>query len=199
MVKQSFIRALVLGAGILGGGVAQAADVDGVLKAGFDFGGDTIVRALMDNGDTETIKANEGFFVGAGFAAFNTGRTVSTEVTISWKFTGITAENGDIEFTRFPVDALVFYNFPKARLGAGATYHLNPEIEGSEAGVQFVGNGTGREEYDDALGFLVQVDWRIAEKVAIGLRYTSLEYELPNSGAAAVDASGLGGVFTAMF
>lgn len=199
MIKQSFICALVLTMGVLGAGTARAADVDGVLKAGFDFGGDTLVTALMDNGDTETIKANEGFFVGAGAAIFNDARTVSTEITLNWKFTGISAENGDIEFTRFPVDALVFYNFPKARLGAGVTYHLNPELEGSDAGAAFVGGGTGSEKYDDALGVLVQVDWRIAEKVALGLRYTSLEYELPNSGAPAIDASGLGGVFTAMF
>ncbi len=199
MIKQSFIRVLALGASVLGAGVAHAADVDGVLKAGFDFGGDTLVNAVFTNGDTDSIKANEGFFVGAGAAFFNNSRTVSTEITINWKYTGISAENGDIDFTRFPVDALVFYNFPKARLGAGATYHLNPELEGSDAGTGFVGGGAGRVEYDDALGFLVQVDWRIAEKVAIGLRYTSLEYELPNSSAPAVDASGLGGVFTAMF
>ena len=196
-MKQSVVGALAL-ATALSAGVAQAADVDGVLKAGFDFGGDTIASAPVD-GEIVDVKANDGVFVGAGLAIFNTARTVSTEITMSWKFTGIIAENGDIEFTRFPVDALVFYNFAKARIGAGATYHLNPEVEASDAGVPYVGNGTGSEKYDDALGFLVQVDWRIAEKVAIGLRYTSLEYELPNSSAAAVDASGLGGVFTAMF
>lgn len=196
-MKRSIVNALAA-ATLMSAGAAQAADVDGVLKAGFDFGGDTIASAPID-GEIVDVNANEGIFVGAGLAIFNTARTLSTEITLSWKFTGIFAENGDIEFTRFPVDALVFYNFAKARIGAGATYHLNPEVEASDAGVPYVGNGTGREKYDDALGFLVQVDWRIAEKVALGLRYTSLEYELANSGAPAVDASGIGGVFTAMF
>ncbi len=197
MIKQSFVCMLVT-ASVLGAGAAHAADVDGVLKAGFDFGGDTLVNAVFTNGDTETIKANEGFFVGGGVAIFNGARTVSTEITISWKYTGISAENGDIDFTRFPVDALVFYNFPKLRLGAGVTYHLNPEIEASDAGVAFVGGGSGSVAYDDATGFLTQVDWRISDKVALGLRYTSLEYDLSN-GNQSVDASGLGGVFTAMF
>lgn len=198
MIMQSFMRALVLTAGTLGAGAANAVDVDAVVKGGFDFGGDTIVTAPFTNGDTETIKANEGFFIGAGAAISNNARTVSAEITMSWKYTGIAAENGDIEFTRFPVDALLFYNFSKVRIGAGLTYHLNPEVEGSDAGTAFVGGGTGSVAYDDSMGTLLQVDWRIAERLALGLRYTSLEYDVPNGGAS-VDASGLGGVFTLMF
>ncbi len=192
MIKQSHIRALLLTIGLLCTGAAQAANVSGVLKGGFDFGGETLVTAVFTNGDTDSIKANEGVFFGAGVAVFNDTKTISSELTISWKYTSITAENGDIEFTRFPVDALLFYNFPKVRMGAGVTYHLNPELDGS--GVA----GGLSVDFDNALGFLAQVDWRIAEKVAVGARYTALDYDEANGGGT-VGSNGLGFVLTAMF
>lgn len=113
-------------------------------------------------------------------------------MTLNWKYTSISADNGDIEFTRFPLDALLFYNFPKARIGAGVTYHLNPELDGS--GVASPLN----VEFDNALGFLAQIDWRIAEKVAVGARYTVLDYDATNGGGT-VESNGLGLIFTAMF
>ena len=45
---------------------AQAAEVRPLLKVGVDVGGDTIATAFFVGGSTETIKANEGFFVGGG-------------------------------------------------------------------------------------------------------------------------------------
>jgi hypothetical protein len=192
MIKQSSIRALVFGASMLSAAVADAADVDAVLKGGFDFGGETLVTAVFTNGETDSIKANEGVFFGAGVAIFNDAKTVSSELTISWKYTSISADNGDIEFTRFPVDALLFYNFPEVRVGAGATYHLNPELDGS--GVA----GGLNVDFDNALGFLAQIDWRIAEKVSVGARYTALDYDEASSGGT-VGSNGLGLVLTAMF
>lgn len=191
MAKQ-FMRALILTTGALSVGVSHAADVRGVFKAGFDFGGDTIVTAFMTDGGTETIKANEGFVLGGGFAVFNDTKTLSSEITLSWKYTSISAENGDIEFTRFPVDALLFFNSAKSRLGIGATYHLNPEVEGSG-----VATGFGWE-FDDALGFIAQVDYRASEKIAFGLRYTNLTYDVVGSDVSA-KADGIGGMFTLTF
>jgi hypothetical protein len=192
MNKQSFMRALVLSASTVGAGAAHAADVDGVFKAGLDFGGDTLVTAFFVDGSTDTIKANEGIVLGGGVAIFNDAKTASLEATISWKYASISADNGEIEFTRFPVDALLFYNFPKARLGAGVTYHLNPDLKGS--GVI----GGLNVEFDNALGFIAQADYRASEKVAFGLRYTKLSYDVAGA-TESMDANGVGVTFTATF
>lgn len=192
MTKQSFMRAFVLSASTLGAGAVHAADVGGVFKAGLDFGGDTLVTAVFTNGDTDTIKANEGVILGGGIAIFNDTKTVSSEITLNWKYTSISADNGDIEFTRFPVDALLFYNSPKARLGAGVTYHMNPSLEGS--GVV----GGLNVDFDNALGFIAQAEYRASEKVAFGIRYTKLSYDVTGA-TGSVDANGVGATFTAMF
>jgi hypothetical protein len=104
----------------------------------------------------------------------------------------INASNGDIEFTRLPLEALVFYRFDRARLGGGVTYHLNPELEGS--GVVSPLN----VKFDDALGFVLQADFLVTDKMAIGLRYTSLNYEVEGV-AAKAKSDGLGFTFSYRF
>lgn len=195
MVTRQSIWALVCGIGMLGTGAAHAAEVDGVLKAGFDFGGESLTGdVLFESGHTENLRANEGFFVGAGVALLNTPRTLGVEITLNWKYGTVGADNGDVEFTRFPVDALLFYNFPRARIAVGATYHLNPELDSDGLGAQYA----VKTEFDDALGFMTQLDWRITQKVALGLRYTVLDYEVANGGGT-VGSDGLGFAFTTLF
>ena len=54
---------------MLAAGTAHA-DVSPTAKIGYDTGGDTARTVATTDGD-KTIKANEGFFVGAGFAVRN--------------------------------------------------------------------------------------------------------------------------------
>ena len=148
-----------------------AADVRPVFKAGYDTGGDTIVTAVFTNGSTKSIKANEGIYFGGGASFLLDSKDIEIETTLSIKYTSITASNGDVTWTRFPLEALVFYRAPKFRVGGGLTYHLSPKLSGS--GVA----GGLNVNVDDALGVVLQGDWLITQKASLGLRYTNLSYK----------------------
>jgi hypothetical protein len=89
---------------------------------------------------------------------------------VSYKFYSIHASNG-CDWTRVPLDALLFYRMQSFRVGAGVTYVMSPKLSGS--GVA----GGVNVKVDDALGFLVQADYLLG-KVNIGVRGTFVDYRI---------------------
>ena len=184
------ILAFLATTGALG---AQAAEIRPLIKAGFDVGGETLVTAVFTNGDRENVKANEGFYLGGGAAILDEARNMEYHVTLAYKFAVINADNGDIEWTRIPLEALVFYRFPRARVGGGLTYHINPKVEGS--GVV----GGLDIEFKNALGVLLQADWLITRKIALGGRFTFLEYDAEGAFTGSAKSNGVGITFSMNF
>ncbi len=168
---------------------ASAVETNFAYKAGLDTGGDTLVTVTFVGGETEKIKANEGLFFGAGVSIVNDTKDIETEITLNYKIDEVTASNGDITFSRWPIDALVFYRLPAVRFGGGLTYHLNPDLSGSG-----VVSGLNAQ-FKDALGVLLQVDWRITDKLSLGARYTALDYEIEGV-SGSIKSNGVGIVFS---
>jgi len=179
---------------LLWAAAARAAEVKPMIKAAADFGGDTLVTVEFTDGSRQSIKANELLSLGGGVSIVNDAGDIEAELSLSYKFAVVTASNGDVTFSRFPLDAMVFYRLPELRLGGGLTYHLGPELKGS-------GVVSGLNvSFDDALGLLLQADYRITPKINLGIRYTSLDYKLHVGGASATARSnGVGVVFSASF
>lgn len=184
---------LALGAALAGPFAAEAAEVRPLFKAGFDFGGDTMVTAVFTDGSTQTIKANEGLYLGGGAAIVNEARDWEFHLTLAYKFTMIDASNGDVEWTRFPLEALAFYRFQKVRLGGGLAYHISPRLEGT--GVI----GGLDVKFKNAAGLVVQADWLITDALAAGLRYTVLEYDAKAPVSGKFKSDGLGLTFSWSF
>lgn len=149
---------------------ASASELRTLIKGGYDFGGDTLQNVQFQDGTTESIKANDGFYIGGGVAFIPDIANFETQLTVAWKYTGVSASNGNIAFTRFPIEALVFYDWDFFRVGGGLTYHLNPKLKrtGVVAG--------GSVDFSSRVGAIAQVDYRITENVAVGLRYTAITY-----------------------
>ena len=171
---------------------AAAAEIRPIIKGGYDFGGDTLVTIVFSDGSTERIKANEGFYIGGGAVIFNDAATMEFHLTAAYKAEFVSARNGDAEWTRIPLEALAFWRFEKARVGGGLTYHLNPSVEGS-------GAASGLDiDFKDALGLVLQADYRFTDRFAAGLRYTTVDYEAqaPFSGKAKGDGLGITVSFT---
>jgi hypothetical protein len=170
--------------------VAAAADIQGILKTGFDFGGDNIVTVPFTDGSTRTLKGNQGFYVGGGAAIINEAGNWELDVTLAYKFALIHATNGDLTWTRWPLEALVFYRFQHVRLGGGLAYHISPKLEGS-------GVASNLDiKFKDAAGGVLQVDWRITEKISTGVRYTVLTYDAKAPFTGSVKSDGLGLTFS---
>jgi opacity protein-like surface antigen len=186
-------RSFLAGAALLAAGAAQAADVRPFVKAGADFGGDKLVTVVFVDGERESIKANEGFYFGGGVSIRNEAKTLESDLSIAYKLSGITASNGDIDWTMMPVEALLFYRLPQWRLGGGVAYHMNPRLKGS--GVV----GGLDVKFDDALGLVLQADYLIGQSMAVGARYTSVKYEEKGGTGISAKSGGIGATFSYRF
>jgi len=175
---------------------SHAIEITPVIKAGYDVGGDTVVSVNV-GGSTKTIKANDGFFVGGGASFLSDSKVLEIEVSLSYKFFNIVAQDGDIDWTLLPLDALVFYHQSNFRVGGGLTYHLNPTVKGRRAA------SAVNAKYDGAPGIVLQADYILDKRFNIGLRYTNVGYKLDSSQANSLatpatspKASGIGIVLT---
>src|SRR6266511_163266 len=72
--------------------------------------------------------------IGGGASIVTDMKELEIAVSLSYKFSGITAQNGTVDWSVLPLDALVFYRLPKFRFGGGLTYHLSPQLKGSGGG-----------------------------------------------------------------
>lgn len=173
-------------------GAVQAADVRPFVKAGLDFGGDTLVTVVFVGGDREKVKANEGLYLGAGASILNDAQNVEVQLSLAYKFSQVSATNGDIDWTMMPLEALVFYRVPQWRFGGGIAYHLNPKLDGS--GVV----GGLNVKFDDALGVVLQADYLVGKSMGVGVRYTDVKYE-PKGGGTSAKSGGIGATFSYRF
>jgi hypothetical protein len=156
-----------------------------VVVVGYDGGGDQIATVTFTTGKSDSIRANEGLYAGAGVSVLNGAGNIEFLATLSFKYQELRADNGNIRWTRFPLDALLFYRWPSFRLGGGLTYVIDPTLKGS-------GVSTGVDAaFDNAVGAVVQGDY-LLDGFALGLRATLLEYKL---GGATFKSSGLGVTF----
>jgi hypothetical protein len=184
------IRSAAVAAVVAGAGTAGANEVRPMLKLGYDTGGDTLVTVVFINGERRSIKANEGFYFGGGMSLVSDDKTLEGELTLSYKFQSIKATNGDVTWSRFPLEGLVFYRFPKVRVGGGFTYHLNPKLAG---GGVVSGLSTN---FNNAFGSILEGDYRLTEKMNLGLRFTFLNYTV---GGASASSNGVGINFSGSF
>lgn len=165
---------------------SHAADVRPMIKVGIDTGGDALLTQVFPTGEIETIKANEGFYLGGGVSVTNFYRDLELEVSLTFKYTTAYGTSGQVDWTRYPLDTLVFYRWSRMRAGGGLTYHFGPKLkgEGDVAGVDV--------KFDNALGFVLQADYRITDYLTVGVRYTAIEYETKASPAVTTKSSGIG-------
>lgn len=168
----------------------SAEAVDFVVQMGIHGGGDEIANATFTSGDSQRIKAGELLSVAAGIV-LPINDSFEAQGTIGWKFDSITADNGDIEWDRFPLDLLLFYRATEnVRVGAGISYHVNPKLSGSGAASAI------NVDFDNALGFATEVGYSFGKEgafqgVYLGLNFTAIDYKVSPT-QAKVDGNSIG-------
>lgn len=160
-----------------------------VVHGSLDAGGETLATAVYTDGENTDVKAGQLIHLAVGLVQ-PLSDDFEVQGTVGWKFDNAGAKNGDITFDRYPVEGLFFFRTDKIRVGGGATIHLNPTLDSDG-----VAANLGTIEFDNALGFIAQVDMFLAPKASIGVRGTFIEYETTR-GAIPVDGNSVGLVFT---
>ena len=167
-------------------------------EAGLHTGGDTLANNVNSSGDSYSIKAGDLLTLGIG-PQFDLTDDTHIRTLIGWKSDSIEildeasidsadSASSNINFTRFPIDIMYFYQVRNWNFGGGLTYHLHPKLSG----------GSINRYYEDALGFAVEVDWRLGEFFYLGGKYTLIDYEQKNS-TTTVDGNSIGVVLGFVF
>ena len=180
------LRALAFMLAVVTPFASGAAEIRPMIKVGVDTGGDTLITQVFPDGEVETISANQGFYAGGGVSVTRFYRDLELEVSLTFKYTTAYGSAGQVDWTRYPLDVLVFYRWARWRAGGGLTYHIGPRLKGS-------GDAGGLNvRFDNALGFALQADYRITDQFTAGVRYTAMEYETGSNPATTTRSSGLG-------
>jgi hypothetical protein len=177
---------------------ATPAHAQGGVRAAFrlggDFGGEKVLEFEYEDGSTPDVKAGNGFIItGGGVASLLTraGHGLDAQVNVGLKYSTIPpAENQEVTWLRWPVEALLYYRTPKGlRLGAGTAVHLANTIEASGGVVN------GNVDFKATPGLLLQAEY-MHRNVSFDVRYTAMEYEVSKGGSGTVGASSFGAGFS---
>lgn len=127
------------------------------------FGGDTLITIMYEDGTEQDIKAGNG-------VVFNGGVLVETPVTgldlravIGWKYSTSQATNIDVSKTAFPVELTARYEVGSGFfVGGGLTRHLSPNLTVDDDSFDF----------ESSTGLVLRAGW---EFIVVG--YSSLDYD----------------------
>lgn len=148
---------------------SPAKAVDFQLELGVFGGGDELANVTFVSGNSESINAGGLLSLSMGLV-FDHG-DFTTRFKYGIKADTIEATNGSIDWTRNIADLLIMYKATEdVQMGIGLTYHSNVELSGS-------GVVAGLAEFDNAVGFLAEIDYFWDAKSYIGLSFTSIDYE----------------------
>jgi len=166
----------LLSAGVLLCLSSQASATGLFFEGGIHVGGETMVGVTFTSGDTEKIKAGELLSLAVGVHT-ELSDTLQGRFSIGYKFDSINAENGDLDFSRVPLEFLVMQRYTYWMLGGGITYHLSPELTADAPSVGL----SGTAKFDDSLGFVFAFDYNsngnFTRDWYVGGRVTLIDYD----------------------
>ena len=142
-----------------------------VVSMGLTHGGETIATYRMsylgDEFDAD-VRLGGNFFLFAG-ARFFWPRTRLGVLAQGGAFAGGVGDyESSADLTRWPVEAIGFYEAGRVRLGAGVTRHINPKFQ--EKGI-----GDRRLDFEDATGTVYQAELLLG-RWTLGTRFVAIDY-----------------------
>ena len=166
----------------------NASDLKPVLQFGYDLGGETLATVESydhyDGYDTSKIRAGQGLNFEVGASVSSEESPMEFQFLIGYKIDRESTSNGSVTWDRIPMTALAMIKNDRWKFGAGLTYHLSPELSGSFTGYDNNGdyfNDSVDDEYEDALGGVLQVQYQFNTAIAVGIKGTFIEYKLKNN------------------
>lgn len=183
-----------------------ASDLNPILQFGYDFGGKTLATVeqydYYNGYETAKIRAGQGLNFELGAAVDNPESDLEFQFLVGYKIDRESASNGSVTWDRIPLTALAMIKKNKWKFGGGVTYHLNPELSGSFSGYDNNGNyfnDSVDDQYEDALGGVIQVQYMASEAIAIGVKGTFMEYKYKNDPSVTASGNSVGINFTYTF
>ncbi len=143
-----------------------------IVSMGLTGGGDTIatyqVEYLGEIDDTP-VKLGGNFFIFGGARIFWPASRIGVLLQGGAFVGGIGGYEESVDLTRWPIEALGFYEAGPLSLGVGVTHHLSPTFE--EKGLL-----NRRIDFEDATGIVVQAEYAF-DRWGMGVRYSAIDYQ----------------------
>jgi hypothetical protein len=172
----------------------QTAGVRMLAGLGVTLGGDQIGKTVAySNGPSTTLHAGGTVDLRGGIAYQLQGQPVALELSIGYHFDKANAENGDVSFTRFPLELIAHYALDDTwRVGLGARKSLSAKVSSSGVGVYYAQDA----KYTGEVSPLVEVEYFMSPQFSFKGRYVSERFT-PDSGGKKLDGShgGIYGMF----
>ena len=129
---------------------------------------------------------------GGAYYRYRTSPTLAygAQFNIGWFNNSISADNGDVSLTRYPMELIPYVEFHKVRLGLGFTQHTNIEFEDDAVDNFSV-------DAEDANGTVILVEYLFADHLALGLRVVDIDYKFEANGYSETFDAGHTGVSAA--
>jgi hypothetical protein len=146
-----------------------------LVELGIHTGGDEMTLVDDSNAVIESTKAGELYSLALGGTKAFTDN-IEAQFTIGIKSNSNYALDSEASWVRYPVNGMIFYYSENYRLGLGATAHLYPKYKVSGT------TKNASSSYKNALGGLLEFDYRLSGQLYLGLRYTAIEYVREDDG-----------------
>ncbi|MEY4763793.1 MAG: hypothetical protein RI907_466 [Pseudomonadota bacterium] len=168
---------------------AQPSGFRGIVGLGLTFGGDQVGRTIQyQNSSDAKIHAGGLADFRGGVEYQLQGQPIALEMTIGYHFDKANAENGNAEFSRFPLDLIGHFAMTEnVRLGLGVRKSLNTKAASSGVGGQYVSDA----KYTSSLAPVLEVEYFMTPQFAFRGRYVSESFK-PTNGGEKLDGSHFG-------
>lgn len=142
---------------------------------------------LRDDEITDVkIKSGELVYAYTGALIAIPGVAFRTQITIGYHADIVRATNGDITFSRIPLDIIPTWEFEKHRMGLGLTYIFKPKLDTDDI------KGIEDVNYSETLGTLIHYQYKFSQKFSIGVRYTEVKYSPVGDASVSTNGSHMG-------
>lgn len=146
--------------------------LDFLISLGLTGGGDKLGNMVYTNGKSSSIHAGGMFQMGAGLYWRPRNRPVSVKVTGNYHVDRADASNGDVTFSRMPIEFVAAYHFNERwSLGTGPRLVKRPKLS-----LELDGRG-GSQTFDDTVGWIVEGAYSFSPKADLVLRFVKEEYK----------------------
>ncbi|MEE9492252.1 MAG: hypothetical protein V3W04_02580 [Gammaproteobacteria bacterium] len=151
---------IFFGAGVTGGGEKLA-----TVELEYDSGGSS----------NEDITSGGRITLTGGLIIPTPDPSFDLQVSFGWHTHAIFTSDDNIDFSRWPVEGLVFYKHRNYRFGSGITYHINPELD-----LQDINQPVYK--FKNAPGWVFEAGYSLNgwqnSGFALGARFVLIDYEL---------------------
>lgn len=185
-------RAAVLVAGCLLAGLAQAGDrMQAVLGFGLTGGGETLITVPFADGSSESISSG-GLVHLYGGLRLPVAPRLALQATIGYHVDNVSASNGSVRFSRFPVELLGQFDVaPQIRLNGGVRFATGTKVSSS-------GVASGLDtSFTASPALVLEGEYLFSDNISVALRYVNETYKAPNG--VKIDGNHVGGYVKFMF